>query len=79
MMNALGTYNSDGSIKSWPDVDINGQPYDRMAGAVQGISASEFVVLPPGFVDSDGVVTALRAENAPKAPSKSKKDVVADE
>lgn len=74
----IGRYNTDGSIAEWPRYDIGGHDYDRMAGAIQGISAGEFVILPPGYVD-DGTLAAMRPQNAPKAPSKSKKDVVADD
>lgn len=62
---AIGTLNSDGSVKAWPRVRIDGRLYTHSEGlTTRKIGAGRFVVLPQGFtepVEPEDEATSLEA------------------
>ena len=44
MQNRIGTYNEDGSIKTYPELSLAGQHFDRTQDRL-GIGGNRFVVL----------------------------------
>jgi hypothetical protein len=74
-MDNIGKYAPDGSIAQWPQSDIHGAAYERGNGSIADIGNGQFVVLPIGFIDN-GVLEGLRAENAPKAPLRVRKEAL---
>lgn len=60
---AIGTFNPDGSVKAWPSLRIDGQPYNRSEGlTTRKIGEGRFVVLPQGFtefIEPDDEATSL--------------------
>ncbi len=60
MINRLGKF---AEPMVWPEVNINGHPYERGTGSLAHVGSEHFVVLPIGYID-DGQLEALRAEHA---------------
>ena len=44
MQNRIGTYNEDGSIKTYPEFSLAGQAYDKTQDRL-GIGGNRFVIL----------------------------------
>lgn len=59
----IGTKNADGS-RVWPETDINGNRYDKVAPTTVSIGGGRFVILPPGFRDY-ARLEQLKGEAAP--------------
>lgn len=51
--NKFGTLNADGSIAEWPEVDLNGQTYERPNATRAGVGGDRFVVVPMNVVFDD--------------------------
>lgn len=58
-MKFYGSYNSDGSIKEWPELDIQGSPFERPATRYD-LKDGRFVVLPQQF-DASQIFQTLEA------------------
>jgi hypothetical protein len=57
--NIFGFLNSDGSIASWPEADLNGFPVNRDNATRAQVDASKFVVVPVNVEFNDELRTAL--------------------
>ena len=62
----------------WPSVDINGRPYRRPPQATRGIGGRRFVVLPMGYVDTDGTIDELIAKYGTPSGKEAAKPAEAD-
>jgi hypothetical protein len=63
MSKQIGSYNEDGTIKEWPEHNLDGQPYERHASRVN-IGGGKFVILPVNFNDWDRLAK-LREQHKP--------------
>jgi hypothetical protein len=54
----LGSYEPDGSVRVWPDVDVFEHPYERKHATMRRV-AGGFVVIPPG---ADGDIESIHVE-----------------
>jgi hypothetical protein len=57
--NIFGMLNSDGSIASWPEADLNGRPVVRENATRAQVDAAKFVILPVNMEFTDELRTAL--------------------
>lgn len=76
--NIYGTLNSDGSIATWPEVDLNGQPYERTNATRGSVDNSRFVIVPVNVVFDDELRASLGASASSVSYSKKSKGSVDD-
>ncbi len=66
MSKQIGSYNDDGSIKEWPEQDIDGRDFEKHQTRAD-LGGGKFVVLPVNFTDWDRV-EKLRQQYKPASP-----------
>ena len=69
-LNKVGTWGPDGSVTTWPDVDVFGAPYDRPPN-LYALSGARFVVVPQRPLkdgELEAALTPFLLEGAPEDP-----------
>ena len=69
MNDKIGTYNADGSIKSYPATSLKGSAYDSQQDRL-GIGNGQFVILDRGMTADERTILVSELLASPKAPSK---------
>lgn len=68
--NMLGMIDSEGAIAAWPEVDLNGQPYERANATRAQLDKAHFVVVPVNVRFDNEYRAQLAAVVSPLAPAR---------